>query len=919
MSEAPDPYAVTILRPVDRRRLMTKEYTLAPDGRVQRREYDEARTFSVEQAHVADVTALHQLLVKIEADPTACIIRGNPLPGTDWRQTRRLLRDRNEARAAFGDPALRWVMLDADKIAVPASASVINDPQDVARHLVDLFAGYAPELEGVTAVVQFSSSAGTAEIAEAEAAAGMPNRWGDAAGKSGTISAHIWFMLEEPQDGAALKQWALAINAREGSKVIDPQGLVAVQPLYTAAPIFSGGLRDPLQGRRVVLVEGYAAAAKLEIPAEAPRPVYAGGGEGGSSEWGLGFPARLERIGAPEHGFHAPINAAIASYVATNWPAPDTAELIRILQARIEAADPGGRSATEIKRYASAATLQERINWTIAAEAAKRRKQAEERAALEARASVAPTFPDRGVTLEEGFKQASAAMADFADRLRAGERPDMLLRVTVGGGKSEAAVRGAGMLLDAAHEGGREGALFYMVPRHDLGSEIAQRIAAAHPGKAVAVWRGRDADDPDAKGAAMCLDPDLPKAATAAGVDTSTVCNACPLRHQCGYQRQRGQRADIWIAAHNLAFQGKPTGLPQAAAVVVDEGFWGAAISGADRLHPYQIFLASIEDEGTGFLKGVERQRLHDLRGRVARILARHERGRLIRDAFLAEGFTAESAKEWKALEWSIKPPLKFQGEVPRDTILEELRKAHDTGFLMRRAKLATFLHELLESGAARSVNAIMEPEADLGRGQGKAPAVQMAWRDDFAQWSAEAPRLFLDATTHPELVKVWAPDLAVVDVEIAAPSLHVRQVIGKQFGRATFTSSPGNVGHLADLVMVELAKAGGDQVLVIAQKAVKDLLQKKIEDRFQGALPAGLELAHHGAVTGMDRWRGAARLVVVGRPATNRLDGERGPPGDRAGARRAKDLARPCHAAGGIRPPPDRGDGGGMGRCSPR
>ena len=40
--------------------------------------------------------------------------------------------------------------------------------------------------------------------------------------------------------------------------------------------------------------------------------------------------------------------------------------------------------------------------------------------------------------------------------------------------------------------------------------------------------------------------------------------------------------------------------------------------------------------------------------------------------------------------------------------------------------------------------------------------------------------------------------------------------------------------------------------------------------------LPAGLHLAHHGAITGMNAWEQVARIVVVGRPAMNRRDGER-------------------------------------------
>ena len=149
-------------------------------------------------------------------------------------------------------------------------------------------------------------------------------------------------------------------------------------------------------------------------------------------------------------------------------------------------------------------------------------------------------------------------MSKFAERLRQGEPPEVLLRLTVGAGKSEAAIVGAADVLAAAHAGGREGALYYLVPRHDLGGEVVQRIATSHPGRAVAVWRGMDQPDPELPGKTMCQDAELPRLAAAAGLAGTAACAACPLGADCGYWRQRGQAADIWIAAHNLSYQDKP-------------------------------------------------------------------------------------------------------------------------------------------------------------------------------------------------------------------------------------------------------------------------------------------------------------------------------------------------------------------------
>jgi putative DNA primase/helicase len=306
---------------------------------------------------------------------------------------------------------------------------------------------------------------------------------------------------------------------------------------------------------------------------------------------------------------------------------------------------------------------------------------------------------------------------------------------------------------------------------------------------------------------------------------------------------------------------------------VIDEGFWSAALTGQDG-HGPQLALSAIEDDRTGSLTGIMRQRVLDLRGRAVRALRHHERGALLRAAFEAEGFTAEGAKEWQELEWKAKPKVAIGEGMDRAAILSALEDAAEAGFTRLRPMLARYVHELLTGDAARSINAEFVPDANLGRHQGSGPVVRFAWREDFAEWIADAPKLFLDATTAPEVLRAWSPKIEVVDIEITAPRQHVRQAIGKEFGRVSMTL-PHNVSRLADLVVVELAEAAGGEVLVVAQQAVETALWAELQRRL-GTLPDRLHLAHHGAVTGMNKWQDVARVVVVGRPAVNRLDGER-------------------------------------------
>jgi putative DNA primase/helicase len=843
---------VTVLRAHDERRL-AKSFTTATNGVVTSRAYDSAVWFTAEPRPVDGIHSLHRLLVELEGDPFAGVIRGALAEGVDPRRVRR---KKTGEGAPFIETPRHWAQLDVDGIPLPAGTSILADPADAARVVLDIVTAHAPELEGVTAVVQFSSSAALNELAEAEEAAGLPPRWQGVA-KPG-VSAHVWFWLQAPVGEAELNRWFKQVNERAGTKLLDPALARTVQPHYTARPIFGGGLRDPLAGRRTLLIQGMEDAAALVIPAHAPR-TYSADAAGGSASTGPGYEGHLDAIGGPD-GFREPILKAVSAFIATNWPAPDLTTLKADIRHRIEAADAGGRPASQLEAYASDRHLNEMIAWVRHREGEKRAALAQERRAPD----VPPTFPDRGVTLDAGGDKADAAITAFAAQVAKGEAPELLLQVTVGAGKSEAAIRNAPLLLDAARAAGREGAVYYMIPRHNLGDELRERFAQAHPDMKVATWRGMDADDPARPGAEMCLDPELPKAAAFAGLPHTEPCSACPLREECGYRKQNGKAADLWLIAHNAGFLSKPAGLPDAAVTVWDESWWQTGLAGADK--PIELPVGDLLDDRTGPVTGLERQRLLDLRRRVHDALEGHEAGGLLRSVFADAGLTAESADEWQKLEWQTKPKVNLDGAADRSDIMERLRVAQGAGFNRKRALLAKYLRDLLEGDTPRSINAQMAP----GGGD-----IRFAWREDFAAWVADAPKLFLDATTAPELVRVWAPRLTVEDIEVSAPHQHVRQIVGGEFGRSKFVQNGNNVRRLADLVVIELAEAKGD-VLVIAQEAVKELLRTELLHRFGGAMPARLHLAHHGALTGLDAWRNAERVLVAGRPAVNRRAGER-------------------------------------------
>ncbi|MBP0447281.1 hypothetical protein J8J14_21140 [Roseomonas sp. SSH11] len=894
--------SLTVLRTIGKL-VMAKLYAIAPNGLVVKRDYSNARTFCVKSIPVGGIHDLLSALRRIETDPTACVIRGVPNATTNLNGTRRV---KAQNGGTFEDQPRSFVMLDLDNVKLPPSASLLSDPDDVAQILVDLVASNIPELDGVTAVVHFSSSAGLDEQAEAEKAAGMMPRWDGILKKGGGIGAHVWYWLNQPVDGAQLGRWVAAVNARVGFKLVDPATLRTVQPHYTAAPIFGEGLRDPLLGRRTLLVEGVEDAAVLDIPEPSRRQAWTPGESGHAS---LGFQGWLDAIGGAE-GFHGPINRAIASYVATNWPGPDTDSLKAALVERIESADPGGRSQSEIKRYASDKMLDARIAWVVGREQDKRDAMVAE-AEVRAAQPIEPTYPDRSIPLKEATSRSADRLQAFADTIAAGNVPQLLHRKDVGGGKTFDAIAMIPTFLGAGRAVGR-GPVLFAHPRHSLGDQIAADIRKGHPHLKVAIWRGQEALNPDKTGATMCEDLDLPRHAKAAGQSNTAGCIACPLAGGCAYllQAHTGAGADVWVVPHNVLFlkpfrawpheikDGHKHPVPPSV-VIVDEDVTSTGVAGLNPLSPVQLAISALSWDAVGPLRGMgeerraQRELLLHRRDQFSKLLSKASEGALFREALAGES-VADSifqAKEWAALEWTVKPTVKITQGTSRAGAITAFKDAAAVGFTKLRPMLGEMIAEFLESGDARSVNLALALNTALGREQGTGPAIRFAWRQDIHHgW--RGPTLFLDATGKPEVLRHWAPDLEVEDTEIAAPHQYVVHVPDQEMGR-TWLRRETNLRAVVDSLMVEVAQAKGE-VLAIAQMAIETLLQDELT--YRGAtcdpIPKGakasdpttwrwpsgkvLYLAHHGNVTGMNSWSKVATIVNIGRPAMHRFAGER-------------------------------------------
>jgi hypothetical protein len=868
---------ITLLRAHDGKR-MAKRFAIASNNRVTVTTYDLATWFSAEAVPVTGIHDIAELLHRLEDQRDACVIRGEPLPETDLSRTRR---KKAEKGGAFAETPRRWMMVDIDgTVPLPPGCSVLGNPVEAARVVLDVLVAHAPELEGVTAAVQFSASAALDEMAEGALAVsehtGRRYDWSGVV-KPG-VSANVWFWLATPRGEAELKRWTAKVAAA-GLK-LDANMTQTVNVHHVAAPVFSPLLHDPLVGRRTVLIEGSQDEAELDIPDRAPpRANAAENGEGTNAHAGRGYRGHLDAIG-PD-GFHLPLLRAISAYVAQNWPDPDPHTLKEELRARIWAADPGPRSEEEIADRASDRHLDGLIMWAMGQERAKRERHAAEAEAARAARALKPTFPDRGIPLDTARKQANAFVAKFADRIAAGERPEMGLNKTVGAGKSYAYTQGLAGILAAIRrhaESGEKTTLIIFAPRHDLNGQLMADAKELHPDLKFAVFKGIDWVNPKDPSDAMCWDPELPTAAKRAGQSPTAGCIACPNNGKCPFTAQQPvvAEADVVFAAHNLAFHRKPGCIPQPGAAIFDESFASAGLQGMDPETPIDLLLSTLESQWTGGVTGEDRDRLVLMRERAQGALReKQDAGPLLREAGSREGMTVGNLKQWKALEWKTKPEVTITAATGRDAALEAFRKAAEGGFTPLLPMLAKAYLELFEKELDVSPTAELVRGVSLGKGRGTGDAVRFMWRSDFADWIADLPKLLTDATSKPEVQRLWCPDLETLDIEVEAPHRWVRQIVGRAFGREFFIKAESNVQHLADVVVTELAQCGG-KVVAIAQKAVLDLLRPRLKAMFKGPLPNRLALAHHGAVTGMNNHQDADRIVVVGRPATNRSTGER-------------------------------------------
>ena len=235
-----DPTAdtLTVLRARGRR--LAK--LVRPDGSTV--SYDLARTVDAFAVPVPDMDTLHRLLARLLLRPDCCVIRAVPVAGDHATGVRRLIHadpDTGDA-PTFRDVSRRWLALDVDGITLPPEVQAMDLPGCARVALASL----PPAFTGRACIVQATAGHGLKPGAR----------------------LRLWFMLECPVWGHELRRWLAGTPC-------DPSVFGAVQPIYTATPVFDG-CRDHLP-HRLALLPGTELVpvpppAALASPPRSPAP-----------------------------------------------------------------------------------------------------------------------------------------------------------------------------------------------------------------------------------------------------------------------------------------------------------------------------------------------------------------------------------------------------------------------------------------------------------------------------------------------------------------------------------------------------------------------------------------------------------------------------------------------------------------------
>lgn len=487
--------------------------------------YRAGKYFRCEQRGCSSINDLHTILLALQDQQRAFIIRGEPIEG--GKLLHAIMR---RTKATFRDVPRRSIMLDIDGVLLPPGMEPVS-PEALA-YVITLLPSV---FHNVTFIAQWSNSAGL---------------------KPGVIKVHLWFWLSEPLGSAELRTWAKSLGG-----LIDPAVFNVVQPHYTARPIFHG-IEDPAPVRTLLVKQAKdtvslvihplraMSANKPAAPSVKPLTVTSLGNkiEDGREQWLRNERYRILWDERPE---------SFEDFTEAVW-------------ANFSAMCETGPTVTSGNSYTFDSVADKcRYDW-----------EKFERGEFDFQRVPAvslPAFLDRTVALDVGQAQLRAHIRSFF----ASPTPTVL-RITSGAGKTSIMCEEVVKKIQEGRASGAPIVVHIYLSTHDLKNEIALQLARLDPSLTINNVIGRVPDtcqryeltrqisEMRLAVQRVCCD-----ATRAKGLDGSAFKHLmrCPHFDSCSYQNQFREGADVYLFTKQYLHASRRADVAAPDYVIIDEEF----------------------------------------------------------------------------------------------------------------------------------------------------------------------------------------------------------------------------------------------------------------------------------------------------------------------------------------------------------
>lgn len=280
-----------------------------------------------------------------------------------------------------------------------------------------------------------------------------------------------------------------------------------------------------------------------------------------------------------------------------------------------------------------------------------------------------------------------------------------------------------------------------------------------------------------------------------------------------------------------------------------------------------------------GTANAVETVHLTDLIERLRRGLDASPDGYVTKASIAAAGLLAGdqheagSCAQARKYEWRRKVDVGLRPGASAAARQKALEQYQFLGQIRRRAAMWQALDELLAGDADAAGRLRIET---ITTKEGSIRWLYVLGRQDLHDKVTGLPLIHADATMQIDLVRHYLPSIeTALDLDVETPHIRVTQVIGLPVGKASLQAldygkrdggEEARVSRkrqrLADFVRHQVR---GRKGLVITYKDVE-------ADFHQD----GIEVAHFGAIEGIDRRRDVDVMVTIGRPLPRPRDIER-------------------------------------------